>query len=52
MKERRSMAGLVRGTILALAFTALAAATGCHSYHIDATVENRTGSPIQLLEVD
>jgi hypothetical protein len=27
-------------------------AAGCHSYHIDATVENRTGSPIQLLEVD
>jgi hypothetical protein len=52
MKERRSMACLVRGTTLALAFTALAAATGCHSYHIDATVENRTGSPIQLLEVD
>jgi hypothetical protein len=25
---------------------------GCHSYHIDATVENRTGAPIQLLEVD
>lgn len=52
MKERRSMAGLVRGATLALAVTALAAATGCHSYHIDATVENRTGSPIQLLEVD
>ncbi|MGD0345196.1 MAG: hypothetical protein ABSA85_00485 [Terracidiphilus sp.] len=26
--------------------------SGCHSYHIDATVENRTGAPIQLLEVD
>jgi hypothetical protein len=26
--------------------------SGCHSYHIDATVENRTGGPIQLLEVD
>lgn len=25
---------------------------GCHSYHIDTTVENRTGAPIQLLEVD
>lgn len=24
----------------------------CHSYHIDATIENRTGAPIQLLEVD
>jgi hypothetical protein len=28
------------------------AATGCHSYHIDTTIENRTGSDIQLLEVD
>ena len=26
--------------------------SGCHSYHIDATIENRTGAPIQLLEVD
>ncbi len=24
----------------------------CHSYHIDTTVENRTGGAIQLLEVD
>ena len=28
------------------------AATGCHSYHIDTTIENRTGADIQLLEVD
>ncbi len=26
--------------------------SGCHSYHIDTTIENRTGAPIQLLEVD
>lgn len=25
---------------------------GCHSYHVDATVENRTGADVQLLEVD
>ncbi len=34
----------------------LAAATfavgGCQSHQIDATIENRTGGPIQLLEVD
>jgi len=24
----------------------------CHSYQVDATVENRTGAPIDLLEVD
>ena len=26
--------------------------SGCHSYHIDSTIENRTGAAIQLLEVD
>jgi hypothetical protein len=31
---------------------ALWAAIGCHSYHIETTVENRTGSEVQLLEVD
>jgi hypothetical protein len=25
---------------------------GCHSYHIETTVENHTGGPITLLEVD
>jgi hypothetical protein len=30
----------------------LVSTTGCHSYHIDATVENRTGAAITLLEVD
>jgi hypothetical protein len=25
---------------------------GCHSYHIDTTVENRTGAAVRLLEVD
>ena len=30
----------------------LAFVCGCHSYHIDATVENRTGAAIDLLEVD
>ncbi|HET6169132.1 MAG TPA: hypothetical protein VFE01_03080 [Terracidiphilus sp.] len=25
---------------------------GCHSSHIEVTVENRTGAPIELLEVD
>ena len=26
--------------------------TGCHSYRVDASVENRTGSDVELLEVD
>lgn len=25
---------------------------GCHSFHIDMSVENRTGAPIRLMEVD
>jgi hypothetical protein len=32
-----------------IAFLAIA---GCHSYHVDVTVENRTGGPVRLLEVD
>jgi hypothetical protein len=26
--------------------------SACHSYHIDATIENRTGGTVTLLEVD
>jgi hypothetical protein len=39
-----------RGAAVLLAVFALAA--GCHSYHIETTVENRTGEAIELLEVD
>jgi hypothetical protein len=39
------------GTALS-ASALLIVAAGCHSYHIDATVENRTGGTITLLEVD
>ena len=27
-------------------------ASACHSDHIDTTIENRTGAPLQLIEVD
>src|SRR5580692_10430885 len=37
---------------VALLAAASVSAAGCHSYHVDATVENRTGAPIQLLEID
>src|SRR5580658_3890781 len=37
---------------LLIALPALIATAGCHSYHIETTVENRTGGAIQLLEVD
>jgi hypothetical protein len=40
------------GFLAAIAVAAFLAAAGCHSYHIDTTVENRTGGAIQLLEVD
>jgi len=36
----------------ALSAAALAALAGCHSYHIDTTIENRTGAAVKLLEVD
>src|ERR1035437_1984835 len=36
----------------ALLLPALLYASGCHSYHIETTVENRTGAEIRLLEVD
>jgi hypothetical protein len=39
--------------ILAIALSpALSALAGCHSYHIDTTIENRTGGAVRLLEVD
>lgn len=38
--------------IFGFAAIGVGAAVGCHSYHVDATVENRTGAPIKLLEVD
>ncbi|MGA9129910.1 MAG: hypothetical protein WB425_17380 [Terracidiphilus sp.] len=48
MARRRSR-GRILGAVLALA---LAPVSGCHSYHIEMTIENRTGGAIQLLEVD
>mgnify|MGYP001552878493 CR=1 FL=1 len=30
----------------------LCALAGCHSNHIETTIENRTGAPVRLLEVD
>ena len=35
-----------------IALPALVIAAGCHSYHVETTVENRTGGPVELLEVD
>lgn len=38
--------------IAALCLSASLLLAGCHSYRIDAVVENRTGAAIELLEVD
>lgn len=38
--------------ILASLALALICVAGCHSYHVETTVKNRTGAAIQLLEVD
>ncbi len=39
----------LQAAILSLALAAIA---GCRSYHVEITVENRSGAPVQLLEVD
>jgi hypothetical protein len=52
MTNRSGLRGAPRRLAMALVAAALMAAPGCHSYHVDTTVENRTGAPIQLLEVD
>ncbi len=41
-----------RSLFTAFLSAALLAAAACHSYHVDTTVENRTGADIQLLEID
>lgn len=38
--------------IAAVLSAVLLAASACHSYHIDSTIENRTGAPVKLIEVD
>ena len=40
------------GILAVVTVAAFVVATGCHSYHVETTVENRTGGAIQLLEVD
>jgi hypothetical protein len=43
-KRRNLSIAALLGAVLLLA--------ACHSYHVDATIENRTGADIQLLEID
>lgn len=44
--------GIGEWILAAIALPVLAIAAGCHSYHVDISIENRTGKAIQLLEVD
>ena len=48
MKERANF----RRSLFVLSFLLASGLAACHSYHIDTTIENRTGGAIQLLEVD
>jgi hypothetical protein len=41
-----------REILAAILLPALMLAVGCHSYHVETTVDNRTGATVQLLEVD
>jgi hypothetical protein len=45
MKIRAGLSGV-------LLLPVLGALAGCHSYHVETTVENRTGSSVELVEVD
>jgi hypothetical protein len=47
MRAARGRALLATGL-----FALLAPMAGCHSYHIDTTIENRSGGAVELLEVD
>jgi hypothetical protein len=38
--------------IAAALFPLLVFLSGCHSYHVEATIENRSGGAVQLVEVD
>lgn len=48
----RSNPGLRAGLLAASLLTTFVGLAGCRSSHIEVTVENRTGTAIQLLEVD
>jgi hypothetical protein len=41
-----------RGAIFLFLLLCLGSLLACHSYHIDATIENHAGGPVTLMEVD
>jgi hypothetical protein len=50
--EAAGKGGKHKNSSIAIVLLAVLLFSACHSYHIDATIENRTGADIQLLEVD
>jgi hypothetical protein len=53
MTDSNAIASRIRQVLLgALLLPVVITLGGCHSYHVDTTVENRTGAGLQLLEVD
>ena len=48
----KACAGVGRGLLTVVLLPLTAAMAGCHSFHVETTIENRTGEAIQLLEVD
>jgi hypothetical protein len=49
---RTALKTTLRCVLAVLVFLGFLAIAGCHSYHVDTKVENRTGMPVKLLEVD
>jgi hypothetical protein len=50
--EAAGKGGKHKNPSIAIILLAVLLLSACHSYHIDATIENRTGADIQLLEID
>lgn len=48
----RPFKGVVCGLALVLALGSLASIAGCHSRFVEATVDNQSGLPLHVLEVD
>jgi hypothetical protein len=47
-----TQSGIRERILTVILLPVLGLAAGCHSYHVETTVENRTGAAIQLLEID
>ena len=48
----RTTVSIWRTAAAVFALFCVSSLLACHSYHIDATIENHSGAPVTLLEVD